>query len=118
MAERRMRTMQSDQELKQAYEVFVDDEGILSLVTLGAVEESEASTRQAELIREDVMRILDQDPHKEYDMIVNLSPVGTMGGSVLARTMAGFFLRAAGKGENMRWFADREDAVKWLKEGG
>ena len=135
--------MKSDQEIKRVFEVFVDDEGILNLVTLGVIKEPESNTRQAELIRQDVMRILDEDPHKEYDMIVNLLPLGKagyassrarkiylqisshrqirrfaiVGGSVFVRTMAGFFIRAAGKGEHMKWFINREDALEWLKEG-
>jgi hypothetical protein len=143
MAERGVKTVKSDQELKQAYNLFVDDAGILNLVTLGVIREPEASTRLAELIEQDVMRMLNEAPHKQYSMIVNLLPIGAdgyassrarkiyleisshkqmkgfaiVGGSVFVRTMAGFFIRAAGKGENMRWFAAREDAAKWLKEG-
>jgi hypothetical protein len=103
--------------------VFVDDEGMLNLVTLGVIKEPESNTRQAELIEQDVMRILEEGPHKAYDMIVNLLPLGRggyasskarkiylqisshrqirrfaiVGGSVFVRTMAGFFIRAAGK---------------------
>jgi hypothetical protein len=134
--------MKSDQEIRQAYDVFVDDEGLLNLVTLGVVKEPESNTRQAELIQQDVMRILDEHPHKEYDMIVNLLPLGKagyasskarkiylqisshkqirrfaiVGGSVFVRTMAGFFIRAAGKGEHMKWFAGEQEALEWLKE--
>ena len=135
--------MKSDQETKQAFDVFVDDEGILNLVTLEVIREPKSNTRLAELIQQDVMRILDEDPHEKYGMIVNLLPIGKggyassrarkiylqisshkqirrfaiVGGSVFVRTMAGFFIRAAGKGEHMRWFADREEAAKWLQEG-
>ena len=117
--------MKSDQEIRQAYDVFVDDEGLLNLVTLGVIRGPESNTRQAELIQQDVIAILDKDPHKEYDMIVNLLPLGKAGyasikarkiylqisshrqigrfaiagGSVFVRTMAGVFIRAAGKGE-------------------
>jgi hypothetical protein len=134
--------VKTDQEIEQAYDVFVDDEGLLNLVCLGVIKEPESNTRQAQLIQQDVMTILDRDPGREYDMIVNLLPLGKagyassrarrtylqisshrqirrfaiVGGSVFVRTMAGFFIRAAGKGEHMKWFADREDAVKWLKE--
>ena len=143
MAEGGEGVMKSDQEIKQAFDVFVDDKGILNLVTLGVIKEPESNTRQAELIQQDVMRVLDEYPHEKYGMIVNLLPIGTrgyassrarkiylqisshrqirrfaiVGGSVFVRTMAGFFIRAAGKGEHMQWFASREDAVKWLKEG-
>ena len=135
--------MKSDQELKQAYNVFVDDEGMLNLVTLEVIRGPESNTRQAELIRQDVMTILDKDPHREYDMIVNLLPLGKagyassrarkiyleisshrqirrfaiVGGSVFVRTMAGFFIRAAGKAEHMKWYAGEQEALEWLKEG-
>ena len=143
MAEGREGSVMSDGELQQAYEVFVDDDNIVNLVSLQVIREPESNTRLAELIQRDVMGILDKDPHKEYDMIVNLLPIGKggyasskarkiylqlssnrqirrftiAGGSVFVRTMAGFFIRAAGKGEHMRWFAGREEAVEWLKEG-
>jgi hypothetical protein len=39
-----------------------------------------------------------------------------VGGSVFVRTMAGFFIYAAGKGENMNCFADKGEALKWLGE--
>jgi hypothetical protein len=136
--------MSSDQGIRQAYEVFVDDQGILNLVSLEVVTEPAANTRLAEMIQQDVTRILDEDLSAAYDMIVDLVPVGDsgyasrkarriyldisshrqirrfaiVGGSVFVRTMAGFFIRAAGKGERMKWFTAREDAVAWLKEDG
>lgn len=135
--------MISDTELKQAYQVFVDDEGIINLVSLQVIREPESNTHLAELIQRDVMRILDDNPNKDYTMIVNLLPVGKdgyasskarkiylkisshdqmkkfaiVGGSVFARTMAGFVIRAAGKGQTMRWLAGRDEAVEWLQEG-
>ena len=135
--------MKSDGELKQAYEVFLDDDGIVNLVSLEVIRDPESNTRLAELIHQDVMRILDEDPRKKYDLIVNLLPIGKggyasskarktylqisshdqirrfaiVGGSLFARTMAGFVIRAAGKGGTMRWLAGREEAVEWLKEG-
>jgi hypothetical protein len=143
MAERRERIMKSNEELEQAYEVFVDDEGIIHLVSLKVVREPEANTRLAEWIEQDVMGILNKDPHGQYNMLVNLLPIGRggyassrarkiylrissdrqirrfaiVGGSVFTRTMAGFIIRAAGKGRNMKWFAGQEEAVRWLKEG-
>jgi hypothetical protein len=135
--------MMPDRELQRAYEVFVDDDGIINLVSLEMVGELESNTRLAELILQDVVRILDDDPNKNYAMIVNLLPLGTtgyasskarkiylqiashdqirrfavVGGSVFARTMTGFIIRAAGKGRSMRWLAGLEEAVEWLKEG-
>jgi hypothetical protein len=142
MAEGREGIMISDIELQQAYEVSVDHEGIINLVSLQVIRERESSTRLAELIYQDVLRILDGHPAKSYTMIVDLLPVGKdgyasskarriylqisshdqigkfalVGGSVFARTMAGFIIRAAGKDQAMRWLPTREDAVDWLRE--
>ena len=142
MAERRRIALTTDQELKKVFKVYVDDEGILNLDTLGVVKDPEANTRQAELIAEAIMKILEEEPQTKYDMIVNLLPLGKkgyasskarkiylqisshkqirrfaiVGGSIFVRTMAGFFIRAAGKDENMRWFATRGEATEWLKE--
>ena len=134
--------MKSDEEMRLAYDLFVDDAGILNLVILGEIRGAESSTRLSELIQQDVITILDKNPHKKYDMIVNLLPLARggyasskarktylqisshrqlgrfaiVGGSVFARTMAGFFVRAAGKGEYMKWFAVKPAALEWLKE--
>ena len=43
--------MKSDQEIAQADDLFVDDAGILNLVTLGVIREPESNARQAELIQ-------------------------------------------------------------------
>jgi hypothetical protein len=40
-----------------------------------------------------------------------------VGGNVLIRTMAGFIIRAAGRGDSVRWFDDREEALAWLDGG-
>ena len=74
-------------------------------------------------------------------MIVNLLPIGSrgyasskarkiysrmashhhvrrfaiVGGSVFVRTMAGVVIRAAGKGDGMRWYAGLEAAHDWLR---
>jgi hypothetical protein len=31
--------------------------------------------------------------------------------------MVGFFIRAAGRGEHIKWFAGEQAALEWLKEG-
>ena len=141
MAEGGGKTIKSDKELGQAYNVFIDDNGIINVVSLKVIREAESNTRLAELIQRDVWEILNQDPQKRYDMIVNLLPVGKggyasskaqrlyariashiqinrfaiVGGSIFVRTMAGFIIRAAGGDKTMKWFASGEEAIKWLK---
>jgi len=136
--------MKSDQELRETYRIFVDDEGILSMLCLSEVRDAESNTRQAELRYQDVLAVLDEDPERSYNMIANLKPLGKgghasskakriylrlaslrqierfaiVGGSILLRTMSRFILRAAGKGGSMRLFASREEAVEWLTEDG
>ncbi|MGD2146349.1 MAG: hypothetical protein PVH41_06630 [Anaerolineae bacterium] len=134
----------SDEQLEQAYDVFVDDRGLLNLVSLEVVGDPAANTRLAELIRQDIVAILETDPDIKHRMVVDLLPLGNagyasrnarrtyleissnpqigefavVGGSVTVRTLARFFIRAAGKGEHMRWFEDKEGALAWLAEAG
>ena len=144
--------MRSDQELKEAYRVSVNGAGTISLVSLDVFPEPESNTRVAELIGQDVAALLDEDPHREYDVIVQLLPLlppgrpapfgrrayalhrtrkiharischgqarrfAIVGGGLLVRTMANVIARAADRGKRTRWFADREEAAEWLREG-
>jgi len=132
--------MKSDEELRDAYSVFVDDDGILNVVSLAVVRDPESNTRLAELRYQEIMTVFDEDPERTHNMLVDLLSVkkggynsskarriylrlashrqirrfAIVGGSVFIRTMAGFIIRAAGKGRNMKWFSSREEAVEWL----
>jgi hypothetical protein len=131
----------SDRELQQAYEVSLDDDSTINLVSLHVVRDPESNTRLAELIEQDVERILDLDPDKRYCLMINLLPLGNdgyasskarkayarissheqirkfaiVGGGVFSRTLAGLIIRAAGRGQSVRWLASREEAVEWLR---
>ena len=40
-----------------------------------------------------------------------------VGGGVLVRTMANVIIRAADRSKSTKWFAGKEEAVEWLREG-
>ena len=113
--------MDINTDLNNAYQIFVDEKGVLNLVTLKSIEEPNQNTRLAELIEKDFLEILNGEKNKKYNMIVNLVPVGKggyasskarkiyarmsantkinkyaiVGGNVFNRTLASFIIRAA-----------------------
>ena len=139
-----MNNMKSDQELRKTFKVFINKDDILNIAFLKELKDPEDSIRQTELIEEEVLKIFNENSQKRYNILVDLSAlnrrginippaktrkiftrlsihkqvakVAYVGGSILIKTIAGFILQAAGKSENMKWFADKEEALKWLKE--
>lgn len=136
--------MKSDQELKKTFKVFVNKNDILNIAFLKELREAEDSIRQTELMEEVILKIFNENSQKNHNILVDLSglsgrginvppaktrrifarlssqkqvvKVAYVGGSILIKTVAGFILQAAGRGKNMKWFADREKAGKWLKQ--
>jgi len=127
--------------LNKAYKVFLDDNRIINIVSLKVIKDPELNTHLAELIELEVNSILNKNPGNTFHLIVDLSSIGKggyasskarkiynrisansqinkfsiVGGSVFARTIAGFIIRAAGKGGNMQWFATRDECLNWLR---
>jgi hypothetical protein len=64
MAEGRAGLVKPDEELKQAYDVFADDKGIIHLVSQVVIKDPESNTRLAELIEKDVLELLNRDPQR------------------------------------------------------
>ena len=132
--------MMPDEELRQTYEISVDDRGIINLVSLQGVRDPGSNSRLAELIYLDFQEMLGADPQGEFTLLVDLRLVGKggyassnarktyaqmsthgqlsrlaiVGGNLFFRTVAAFVLRASGRTLNMRWFADKQDATNWL----
>lgn len=136
--------MKSDQELKETFKVFINKDDILNIAFLKELREPEDSIRQTELIEEVVLKIFNENSQRKHNILVDLSGlsrrginippaktrriftrlsahkqvtrVAYAGGSILIKTVAGFILQAAGRSKDMKWFADKEEGLKWLKE--
>jgi hypothetical protein len=133
--------MKSDADLKQTYEVFIDERGIVVLRFLKYIFEPDLNTRRAELIEMDALSILRGNAQKKYHVLVDLSCLKTtgyvssksrkiyarisshvqidkfafVGGGIFIKTAAGFIIRASGKGERTKWFARKKQAIEWLE---
>ncbi len=129
-------------DILKAFKVFVDKDGILNLHFLRDIAEPAADILMSQLIENEILKILNKDPGKIYNALVDLSfedrskmvtsksrktyirvsqhkqldKIAIVGGSVFIRTVAGFILQTAGKSKKMKWFNNKEKALKWLKK--
>jgi len=129
-----------DKELQKTFKVLVDEKGTLRLIFLEHVSEPDSNSRVAELIAKEILKVFGANPKKKYNVFIDLSLLGKRGyvssrarktyvqlaqhkqankvaiagGSIFLKTITGFILHAAGKGEKMKWFANKKEAIKWL----
>jgi len=135
--------MKSDEELKKTFEVFVDEEGILIGAILKEIKGEADNTRQIELIEKTVLEIFNKEPEKKYKVILDVLPLGKgsvytsvadrkiwtrlarqeqikkcaiVGNSIILRVVANFVIRLSDRDKDMKWFFNKEEALKWLKE--
>jgi len=135
--------MRPDEELKKSISVKLKN-GILETSFLIPYKPSDEGLRQSELYRDAVFSELEKAPDGQkvgatVDMTaieyVNIAPpagankiymqiakhpkvgkVAIISGRPYYRTLAKFVLIVAGKGSLFNAFANRDDAIKWLKE--
>lgn len=132
--------MKPDEELRKTFKVSVDERGILNLVFWRA-ELDENNTRQAELVRNDVLHVFAADKDKQYNALVDITPIGAEGavsedGKKIYKDLArhpqlkrialvgvtditskvlGFILILMKVfSRKMSWFPNKEEALSWL----
>lgn len=132
-----------DEELKKTFETFIDEDGIFRGTILKEVKETADNTRQIELMERAVLEIFDKDPSKKYKVILDLLPLGkgsvytssgdrkvwvrlarheqikkcaVVGYSMILRVVANFVIHVSGRSRDIKWFFDKEEALRWLKE--
>ena len=135
--------MISDLELKKTFEVFIDENDILRGAVLKEIKEPADDDRRLELLEESVLNILKKNPEKSYKTFLNFLPLGksrisissgsrkawgrlarqkqikkcaVVGSSIFLKTVANFIISLAGRSEDIKWFFNEEEALKWLEE--
>jgi hypothetical protein len=127
------------EDLNRTFKVSADGNGLLNLIFIEALENSEGQIRQAELISREIIGIFDSNPASRYRVFIDLSGIErlptlasrcrkiyaelTKRGEAVKVAVAGlnlsykviinFISWAAGK--EMKWFSDREEALAWLE---
>lgn len=134
--------MKTDEEIRRSFKVYLDEDGILNLVFF-APEYDDNNTKQAELVRDDCLKILNADKDKIYNALVDLTPIGTTGAvstggghiyNELARNSQFGKVAIIGVSETenrvltfvlsmmkflnrrMSWFPNKEEALMWFNE--
>lgn len=68
--------MKSDEEIKESFKLFLDENGIINLIFLKAETKPEVSVRLAELVEEALLKILKKNPKKIYNSLVDFLTLG------------------------------------------
>lgn len=137
--------MKSDEELKQTFKLFVDEDGIINLVCFKLEKEAENNGRVMGLVRDGLFKIFDENPKKIYNLFIDLLSIGKIMGaegfssqtrkigvqvtankqlnraalttsSIIVKTVVNFIILTAERGQKMKVFSDKAEALKWLKE--
>ena len=134
--------MDNGKELREKFKVFISDKKIINLVFFDVELNTERSIKLTKLISDEVYDIFNKDPQKKYHGIIDLSAikgkisnvpgsvrkiysdishhgqlkyVAIIGSGLYYEVVVNLIIQAAGKGENIKWFLSREEAIDWLK---
>jgi len=134
--------MASDEELKKDFQIFIDGNGIINLISMGVERRIEDINRSMEIVEETLLKIFNENPEKKYKMFFDLSKMGNLRSgfssgsrkigarialnkqiekavvlqsSVFFKVIINFIINASGRGKIMKLFSNKEKALGWLK---
>lgn len=134
--------MKTDQELKSSFEIKKLDKNTIFVRMLSSEGEDDNNGRQADLLSEEVMKVVNQDPKILYNFLVDLTLTGTVshisshakeiyinlskisnqdkvaviGNNLMLEISVNLIMQATGRGQSFKWFKDIEEARRWLNE--
>jgi len=135
--------MISDLELKKTFEISVDRGDFIWATILREVKGTLDNTRQIELMEKELLEIFEKDFSKGYKIILDLLPLGKgniytssgdrkiwarlarqkqikkcaiVGSSIILRVVANFVIKVSGRDKDIKWFFEKEEALKWIRE--
>lgn len=132
--------MRTDEELKKAYKIFIDENDLINLIWLEYVPEPEENIRVSKLVEQDLLDIFNKNPQKEFRVLGDFSAIKNkvyfslkardsfikvlshkqvikgawVGGGVFLKTIANLLFAIIKKGKKMKCFFNREKAMEWL----
>jgi len=133
--------METDEQIKSAYRVYVDENGFLHVTFLREMPVPEDNVHLAQAVEQSVLDILYADPQKKYNILVDLLPLGKsgkitsksrkvyarilahpqaerfafLGENIFLKVIVNFLTSAAGVDKKMAWFSAEAEGVSWLK---
>ena len=135
--------MKSDEAFKKGFNLFLDKDSILNLVFLKRESIPRNSLRKTELIEKAVLNLFKENSQKQFNGLIDLSKleggisylsgkvrksysrlmsqerikkIAIISPSLFYKIAVDFIIKAAGKRETVKWFANKENALKWLKK--
>lgn len=136
--------MKSDEEIRKTFKMLIDEDGIINLSIFKMEKEAEDNSRVIELIRDDFFKIFNENPGRNFKVLVDMSPVGTINrygfapqtrkigvelmgkdqiekgalvtSSIFIKTVIDFMVVLTKKRNYIKIFLNKEDAFAWLKE--
>lgn len=130
-----------DESIKHSFEVKKEATDLISVTFKEAFLDPDDNKRQAQLVEEDLIAIINQDPTSTFNLLVNILPIGgfsymspearetygnlaklrhlkktaVVGNNTFLEITVNLIMQASGKALNFRWFKDRNEALEWLK---
>lgn len=134
--------MKTDEELRETYEVTVDEDNLIHIVFIVAETDTRDNGRQAELLVGDIKKIVDSHPDKVFNFLIDLTNAGSIhnisdrarkayenlasfttnskaavvGKSLFLEVTVNLIVQAVGRGQHFKWFEDVTTAREWLSE--
>lgn len=135
--------MKQENELRNAFKAFTDEDGILTVIFLQEVKGNAAQIQLAHLVEDAVTAILKTKPREKTKTLIDLTPLGNIfpnppseardiyhrvlgfnphieklavvGSSHFLQFIVQAFIDKTGKSDVVHWFTDKEKALAWLK---
>lgn len=68
--------MVNDESIKRSFEISQNESDLITIVYQEGFTSPEENKRQAELVEEAVIGIVDQDPNKDHDLLLDIANLG------------------------------------------
>jgi len=132
--------MISDEELKKSFILEHLEKDLVYLELKEAIKDEAGNGRQAELIYEGIMKIVNQDQNISYNFLIDLTKISAttslsnrarevymelprhqmlnkaaiVGNNLFLEVTVNLILQSMGRGQSMKWFKDKDEAKNWL----
>jgi hypothetical protein len=133
--------MRTDEDLQKGFSVKKEG-NIIYMDFLEAPPEEEDNGRQAELVVEQIVKVINKDMSQTYSFLIDLTKVGTIhymsdkakkaymklanfkilkkaaiiGKGLFIEVTLNLIMQAIGRGDSFKMFDSREEALAWLTE--
>lgn len=132
--------MTSDLELSKTFKIEKISDSVIFIEILQGQSQEAENGRQADLIAEQIGEVVNQQPERSFDFLIDLTKAGSItyispharqvyldlpkiskfnkaaivGQSLLLEVTINLLMQATGRGQSFKWFKDKEEAKKWL----